>query len=170
MITKTIYNFFDPLYVDSIYNECKKLKFYSLEEYEQKFGSIGTWPGQRTEPFIRSNPIFYSYLASILKNHDIYFENYREAFAACHIRYAEDEKKDFIHKDDADTVIIYLSRTNLESGTKFYADDLKSEISCSRFVQNSAVFFKQGMAHGSFGNHGNNIDNVRMTINIFLHK
>jgi|TARA_R100000030_G_scaffold27824_1_gene20270 hypothetical protein len=169
-LIKTIYNFFNPQYIEPIYNECKKLKFYSLEEYKQKLDKKSNWPGQRTETLIRSNPFLYFYLSSILSNHNIYFENYREIFSACHVRYTEDEKKDFIHKDDADTVLIYLSQTNLESGTKFYADDHKSEILCSRFVQNSAVFFAKGISHGSFGNHGNTIDDGRMTINIFLYK
>lgn len=167
---QALYNFFNPQHIESIYNECKKLEFYFSEEYKQKFKENCNWPGQRTENLIRSNPILYSYLSSILKNYNIHFEDYREAFAACHVRYAEDEKKDWVHRDNTDTVIIYLSQTNLESGTKFYADDLETEILCSKFIQNSAIFFTQGLAHGSFGNHGNNIDDGRMTINIFLHK
>lgn len=170
MITKTIYNFFDPFYVDSIYNECKKLKFYSSEEYKEKFDPTSNWPGQRTETLIRSNPILYFYISSILKNQNIHFESYRDVFSGCHIRYGEDEKKDWVHTDPTDTILIYLSPTNLESGTKFYADDCKTEILCSKFIQNTAVLFSQGLAHGSFGNHGDNIDNGRMTINIFLFK
>ena len=71
--------------------------------------------------------------------------------------------------DETDTILIYLSPTNINSGTKFF-DSQNNEITSVQFVQNTCVFFESPLPHSSFGNHGDTIDNARMTFNIFCHK
>tara|TARA_A100001015_G_C14950754_1_gene696640 strand:- start:1195 stop:1449 length:255 start_codon:yes stop_codon:yes gene_type:complete len=78
--------------------------------------------------------------------------------------------KDWIHKDDVKSQfsgLVYLSPTNLESGTRFY-DDKENEIADIKFVQNRFVFFNGNYNHMSIGNHGTNIENGRLTLNAFF--
>ena len=85
-----------------------------------------------------------------------------------HLRLSEDFKNDFIHKDLVEyTLMIYLSETNLSSGTKLY-DDNECCTQTINFVQNRAVIFPGCVNHKSMLNYGDNIDNGRLTLNVFL--
>ena len=165
---KVIYNFFNLH--KNIYNICKKLKFYNLDDFNNNFNEQHNWPGQRTENLKRSNYTLYTHIISFLNLNNISTEHYKNIDAYCHIRLTEDNEKDWIHEDPCDTALIYLSPTNIESGTSFFADDKQTEISSVRFIQNTCIFFNQGLQHQSIGNHGQDINDARMTLNIFMYK
>ena len=60
-----------------------------------------------------------------------------------HLRLKDTNKEDFLHKDSPDStysLLVYLSETNLFSGTKLY-DDLDNEVADIKFVQNRAIIF-----------------------------
>jgi hypothetical protein len=162
---KVTYNFLNLN--QQIYALCKNLNFYTVEEYNRKFNLDETWPGKRTFELSQESPFLYIHLLSLLERNGIEIHKYKRILAHCCIRIAED--KDWIHMDESDTALIYLSPTNINSGTKFF-DSQNNEITSVQFVQNTCVFFESPLPHSSFGNHGDTIDNARMTFNIFFHK
>lgn len=165
---KVIHNFFN-LY-ENIYAISKKLEFYNCKDYKQNFKDEAHWPGKRTQNLKQCNYILYTHILSFLNLNKIDTNIYRNVDAFCHVRFSEDKDIDWVHSDPCDTALIYLSPTNLESGTSFFADDKQTEISTVKFIQNTCVFFTEGLQHRSMGNHGQNMDDVRMTLNIFMYK
>jgi|TARA_E500000318_G_scaffold17525_1_gene17783 hypothetical protein len=165
---KIIYNFFN--FPNLIYENCKKLNFYTFQEMNKIIPINGDWPGKRTLPFETENYFLHLHILSYLKLNGIDVDKYNEIYTHAHIRLAEDEEKDWIHRDDGDTALIYLSNTNLDSGTQFFADDKEHKIAKANFVQNTCVYFEKGLYHTSFGNHGHTIEDARMTLNIFMFK
>ena len=155
---------------EHIYVLCKNFTFYNQDEYNNRFNVNESWPGQRTFNLSQENPFLHIHLLSILEMNGVEINKYKDIVSHCHIRFAEDNSKDWAHVDpNMDTAIIYLSKTNLNSGTKFF-NTQNQEIASIAFVQNTCVFFEEPLLHSSFGNHGDNIDNARMTLNIFCHK
>lgn len=84
----------------------------------------------------------------------------------CHVRF-ENDRDDWIHTDKGTTILIFLSETNLESGTTFYDsnDNLTDDIG---FIQNRAVMFNGSIRHMSKKNYGTSIENGRLTVNVFI--
>ena len=105
----------------------------------------------------------------IKNNFNLVFSNYLSMDAYIHLRLKDDDVEDWIHTDTGDTMLIYLSPTNLSSGTSFYSDDEK-EITTVKFIQNCALFFNGQIKHKSLSNYGENSEDGRMTINIFCKK
>ncbi len=167
---RAFYNFLE--YPSFFYDECKKFKFYNIDEFKKKHNEQNAqwqWPGMRTSNFSDQSPFLHMHLLLCLKNSGIDIHKYKKISSYAHVRTSNDESKDWPHVDDCDTALIYLSNTNLDSGTVFLTDQ-KEEITRVNFLQNTCVFFEQGLLHSSFGNHGDTIDNARMTLNIFLFK
>lgn len=170
-------NFFDANSLQLVTNEIKKLQFYSCEnhpcdgykdvpEYQTKF------PGTRTDIIERANPLLNSFIYNCIKDTGKSFLNHRftlEQFA--HLRTEDDNEADYIHQDPVDwAYLIYLSDTNLTSGTKMYStiDSKKdAENTFIHFVQNRVVMFDSSTPHMAWNNHGQNMDNGRLTINGF---
>tara|TARA_E500000318_G_scaffold91346_1_gene89509 strand:+ start:309 stop:821 length:513 start_codon:yes stop_codon:yes gene_type:complete len=165
---KVIHNFFN--FHENIYTISKKLEFYNCNDYKQKFNDKSNWPGIRTQNLINYNYTLYTHIISFLNLNKINTNKYKEIRAFCHVRFSQDNDLDWVHTDPCDTALIYLSPTNLESGTSFFADDRQTEISTVKFIQNTCVFFTEGLQHRSVGNHGQNIDDARMTFNVFMYK
>lgn len=65
-----------------------------------------------------------------------------------HKRLDKDKNKDFIHVDPTDTALIYLSETNINSGTVFYRNvpdsDKPQLIGDVKFIQSNCVFLIKG--------------------------
>ena len=165
---KTINNFFD--FHLQIYQLCKKFDFYDKENFNARFKTKQNWPGLRTWDLSEMSPFLFLHVLSCLNKNNIDTSVYRDIKGCCHVRFERDEENDWIHRDPCDTVIIYLSDTNINSGTKFYDDTEKHEISRINFIQNTCLFFEKPLPHRSFGSHGNEIDNSRMTLNFFMHR
>ena len=161
-------NFFDNF--DLIKDHFRKIPFFKRENY--KLGpdeKMGNWPGFRTRPLIESEP----FLFNLFLKH--YYEKigYTPEFnvsAYLHVRLTEDESKDWIHVDNEisdHSALMYLSDTNLNSGTTFYNenDEIIADI---KFVKNRFVMFNGNIRHRSIGNHGTTLDNGRLTLNAFF--
>ena len=85
-----------------------------------------------------------------------------------HLRREEDNEKDFIHQDFFNfSSLIYLSKTNLNSGTYLY-DKEKNIINDFKFVKNRLIMYSSEYFHMGYGHHGTDIDNGRLTLNSFI--
>ena len=147
------YNFIPD--VDQIYNLCKnKISLYKVKDHPGHQNDITTdsWPGTRSLLLQESEPFFYLHLMHLIKKKfNLVFSNYVSIDAFIHLRLKDDNYKDWIHVDKTDTILVYISPTNLLSGTSFYSDD-EQEIASVKFVQNSAVFFNGQIKHKSISN------------------
>jgi hypothetical protein len=118
----------------------------------------------QTEPFL-----FLTILEQAQNKLGLKTELYKEIAAFVHLRTEKDDALDWIHKDQCDTILVYLSESNLNSGTTFYTDQ-EEMILDLRFLQNASVFFDGSISHKSRLNYGNSLENSRMTLNIFCYK
>ena len=85
-----------------------------------------------------------------------------------HLRLYEDENKDWIHRDDNElSGLVYLSNTNLNSGTYLY-DDNDNMINDIKFIKNRFIMYRGTMKHKAYGNYGSSIDDGRLTLNLFI--
>ena len=88
-----------------------------------------------------------------------------------HLRLSSDNSQDYIHTDnDLATLIVYLSDTNLKSGTALYPDNSDIPDTIIKAKQNRAIIFDAKKRHKSLLNYGNNIDDGRLTLNVFLNE
>ena len=160
-------------YIDQVYSSCKnKISLFKVEDHSELNNQETTdsWPGKRSLNLSEVEPFLYLQLMHLIESKfNLVLSNYKSIDAYIHLRLKEDDTKDWIHIDPTDTILIYLSPTNLFSGTSFYSDDDK-EIAAIKFVQNSAIFFNGQIKHKSVSNYGENLEDGRMTINIFCNK
>ena len=86
-----------------------------------------------------------------------------------HLRLNNSEE-DWIHTDDQwqKTLIIYLSETNLKSGTCFYENNSNIPSTTINFIKNRALLYDGNIRHMSLLNYGNSIHNGRLTLNCFI--
>ena len=168
-------NFFNNF--SQIADEFKKIQRYDYEEHpdikpklEDKSFLKYKWPGQRSEDLKKNNKFL---TALFLKEYEDKFRDFFDeklGFAIyTHLRLKDTNKEDFLHKDTPDStysLLVYLSETNLNSGTKLY-DDFDKEVADIKFVQNRAVIFDSRYTHAAVNNHGDNEDNGRLTLNVF---
>ena len=174
MINTTIIdNFFDNF--DNIKDEFKKINLYTLEE-QKKFINIEegiNWPGKRSRLLCDEN-VFLSNL--IIKE---YFDKFKGVLpqnvfhfnSVIHLRLVTDEEKDYIHTDpNLATIIIYLSDTNLKSGTALYPENSDIPDTIITAKQNRAILFDAKKRHKSLLNYGDTIENGRLTLNVFLYE
>lgn len=162
--------FYDFLpYVNDIYALSKTFDFYTQKQLEEKFGDTGQYPGTRTGDLKKHCPFLYIHILTLLQQSLRFRNKYHNITMSCNLRLEQDNSKDWIHIDSCDTALIYLSPTNLSSGTDFY-DQQENTIASAKFVQGTCVFFEQGIKHCSINNHGQDVSNGRMTINVFMEK
>ena len=172
MNTIIIDNFFSNFH--NIKNEFKKIKLYDFGEYNKMTSNNDSktiWPGKRSLYIHNENPFLFNLSLKELfeKWKDVEETPKLEFKTVLHLRLDEDEKKDFIHYDPDDlTMIVYLSKTNLNSGTAIYPDNSDEPETIVKFVQNRCVIFDSKKRHRSLNNHGTNLDNGRLTLNTFL--
>lgn len=157
-------NFFD--YHSWDYYHCmKNLPFYKLDEWQRKTGLTNqTWPGMRTESIQKIAPFLFLNVIELMRRKLEMDISYRKNVMFCHARF-ENDKPDWIHTDSGYTLLVFMSDTNLESGTGFFDknDNMVDRIS---FVHNRAILFNgQQYRHMSLKNFGDSLDNARLTIN-----
>ena len=171
-------NFFENF--DTIEKYFKDIPLYSGNEWNKKFGGNsggGYWPGSRSQHLYEANPFLWALIAKEIK------EKYSDIIswppeiidAYTHLRLNEDNEKDFPHQDldTRYTLMVYLSDTNLQSGTCFYQkagpDTVNSEpITTVNFVKNMSVLFSGNLYHKSKHNYGTDVENGRLTLNCFI--
>jgi len=167
--TLIIQNFFDNFAM--LEPEFKKVPLYNLENYPVSQRGDVNWPGFRSERLELTNPFLWQLVNKELKdkcdNQSILNGRYSMK-SVIHLRLEDDESKDMIHTDPNDlTIIVYLSKTNLKSGTSIY-DENHKETQSIKFVQNTAVLFDARQNHKCTLNYGKNIDDGRLTLNCFI--
>ena len=174
---KVVPDFLDfPL---AYYEACKTMKYYNQEDFKKLTGS-SSWsairfPGLRTDYLNKTDPIlFYAVLGYIKNKFELNLNKYKRIDGHAQVRF--DNTDDWIHKDFSDTVIIYLSPTNVESGTGFFkiiGDDGRNfqyeKIGMTNFIHNTGIYFTEGTQHSAINNHGKDINDGRLTITYFLH-
>jgi hypothetical protein len=165
-------NFFDNFC--NIKNKFSNIGFYNNNDYCKLSGKNkdeNIFPGKRSLDIFEINPFFCNL---ILKEFQLKFNNFYQGNnfnmqSYLHLRLTTDNEKDYIHTDPCThTLIIYLSETNLNSGTIIY-DNNKNPSLTINFVQNRAVIFPGNFLHMSMLNYGDNINNGRLTLNCFFH-
>jgi len=162
------FNFIPRL--DSILPEIKKIDLYNKEDFNNISKLKDNWPGFRSLPLEDSNIILYEYINSLIFNGNFLDQGVYSISSFIHLRLEEDKDKDWIHQDNHHWAgLIYLSETNYNSGTRIY-DNNKNMIIDLKFVKNSFVFYPGNYYHQGYGHHGQNIDNGRLTLNLFIDK
>jgi hypothetical protein len=159
-------NFFPNL--NLILPEVKKIKLYNLEQFHKLHHGKGNWPGYRSLPINQTNPSLYLYINHLMREKKLIPKGKYSISTFLHLRLKEDDKKDWIHKDDDDFAgLIYLSNSNPHSGTYLY-DENKNIINDIKFVQNRFVMYDGSYNHMGYGHHGSSIKDGRLTLNLFI--
>lgn len=168
------YNFLPN--VNHIYDLIKKeIPVYSFNEHPDlkiNLENNSKWPGKRSVKLNQAEKFLQFFIVETAINKFRFnISKYHYISSYVHVRLDNDNKTDFIHQDlGMDTLLVYLSPTNINSGTVFYADDQKTPITEVSFIQNISVFFNGSIYHCSKNNFGQNINDGRMTLNVFFHK
>jgi hypothetical protein len=165
-------NFFDNFHL--IENEFKKIPLYNLKKFNKKFEQQQTWPGSRSNYLNKEFPFLFNLFNKefIFKFGDIFKDINMIVDSHIHLRLKSDNVKDWIHRDSDQfiyTCLVYLSKTNINSGTYLYSED-NQVISDVKFIQNRAFFFDSRYLHLAYGHHGSSIDDGRLTLNAFYKK
>jgi hypothetical protein len=167
MIVKQVEDFIPR--IDYILPELKKIKLYDQETLNSLRETKETFPGLRSFPLVEVNIFLFEYINTLMfhnkliKPEELYFITH-----FIHLRREEDNEKDFIHQDLADLAsLVYLSQTNLNSGTYLYDTD-KNIINDFKFVKNRLVMYSSKYFHMGYGHHGTDIENGRLTLNSFI--
>jgi len=162
------FNFIPRL--DSILPEIKKIDLYNAKDFNKITKLKDNWPGFRSLPLEESNIILYDYINSLIFNKNFLEKGVYSISSFIHLRLEEDNDKDWIHQDNHDWAgLVYLSETNYNSGTHIY-DNNKNMVIDLKFVKNSCVFYPGNYYHKGYGHHGQNIENGRLTLNLFMDK
>ena len=175
---EVIDNFFNNF--DNIKDEFKKIPMYDCETYKKKQVNVSNdieylkdsfFPGLRSESFHIRNAFAFNLVMETIFNK--LNSSYGNIFldVSTHLRLAEDDAKDYVHTDPTiSTMIVYLSETNMKSGTGFYKtrEDTTPYMTVPA-IQNTAVFFPGSIPHKSLLNYGTNIDDGRLTLNGFIY-
>ena len=180
-------NFLPDNFFNTVRTEVMGLEFYDYKHHPQfikekaEHDAIGKeyklkFPGTRTDSFSsgRGNvaPLVDSLilkciesLGSSFSNRQFRYDNY------AHLRLESDKSVEYIHQDPVDfAYLLYLSETNLDSGTKMYSsidDNKDDENCCVKFVQNRLVIYDASTPHMAWGSYGTDISNGRLTVNGF---
>ena len=155
--------------LDLILPKIQEVPLYELKEYNSKFNAEDTWPGKRSQQLIIQNPILYAYVMEVvLKKVDILTNKKFTCEMFLHLRRNEDIDKDWVHKDEQTfSSLIYLNKTNLNSGTKIYTDQ-KEETADVKYVQNRFVMYDGTYNHMGYGHFGESSTDGRLTFNLFI--
>jgi hypothetical protein len=162
-------NFFDKF--NFIKDEFKKIPRYEKDDYNKMFPKEQqNWPGKRSAFILNTQPFLFNLFLKEFSKFNFDLSSHSVALHT-HLRLEKDGIKDWIHRDITSdySCIVYLSETNLNSGTYFYSEN-KEIVSDIKFVQNRAVLFDGRYLHSAYGHHGYTEDNGRLTLNSFIKK
>tara|TARA_X000001036_G_C20690132_1_gene809089 strand:- start:197 stop:736 length:540 start_codon:yes stop_codon:yes gene_type:complete len=169
-------NFLDKKSFNLINQEIKQMDFFDKDN-DVNIANDADYPGVRTEDWSVKYPLIDNYVIRLLERSGSPFTQgswVQNQYA--YLKLAKDEKNEYKHTDPYDwAYLIYMSKTNLNSGTKFFATldkekkfkPLEGEIASASFVQNRLVMFNSNIVHRSWGDYGTNFANGRLTINGF---
>ena len=116
-------NFFDPWQLKLAINEVKKIPFYDISDHPRHEQNTN-YPGTRTDDLHRVHPLLATFIIQKVSAINAgQFHSQRWDCKMCvHLRTEDDDELDYIHRDTGFdwAFLIYLSESNLKSGTKFY--------------------------------------------------
>ncbi len=159
-------NFFNDF--SMIAEHFKKIPIYTRNDFPEKKTNSEQWPGKRSENLFYLNPFICSLFLETTRS-KIGINRNLNLSLHTHLRTEDTDLSDFCHQDNCFiSGLVYLSDTNLNSGTKFYDCFDGEVISTINFVQNRAVFFSGKIWHRTFGAYGTDINNGRLTLNSFI--
>lgn len=151
--------------------EFKRIQRFDKDMFNLIFKENQNWPGSRSEFLLNKQPFLFNLFLKEFKKFNFDLSFY-DVSLYTHLRLAKDNVKDWIHSDDDSgeyTCLVYLSETNLDSGTYFYSKD-KKIVSDIKFVQNRAILFDSRYLHSAYGHYGSDVNDGRLTLNCFLKK
>tara|TARA_B100000902_G_C26894542_1_gene709060 strand:+ start:66 stop:644 length:579 start_codon:yes stop_codon:yes gene_type:complete len=147
-----------------------KPKLEEMKEKQKETGQGYFWPGARSEDLKKGNRFLTAlFLKEFEHKMGGFFHEKLSFMIYTHLRLDNDKAQDFPHKDSPDSIyslLVYLSDTNLKSGTRLY-DDVGNEVADIKFVQNRAIIFSSEYTHEAINNHGTDQNNGRLTLNVF---
>tara|TARA_R110001632_G_scaffold58688_1_gene142774 strand:- start:373 stop:900 length:528 start_codon:yes stop_codon:yes gene_type:complete len=165
-------NFFKPWELGVVEKELKKEKFYNEKNHPGN-EETARYPGTKTDLFCRVHPLLDAFIISRLDAKQTVFTSHPYSVKqVAHLRLDGDDAQEYIHQDKPFdwAYLIYMSDTNLDSGTKMY-ESLTSkkdeENIFVKFVYNRIVLFDVSVPHMAWGNHGKSFKDGRLTINGF---
>ena len=170
MIT-VIDDFLERSVLTTVIETVKKMEFSKpLPESPEYAGDSWTenYPGIRTGTLDVINPILNGYLIREIEKYGLPFTSkYFNYTLHANLRLEVDNKDDYIHQDGSDwAFLVYLSNTNLDSGTRFYLsgneDGKHADVS---FIKNRLVIFNSNIFHSSYNSHGSSLEDGRLTLN-----
>ena len=157
-------NFFPHL--PPVLEQLKARDHWTSSEHPER-PSVGNWPGKRSLNYIVSDPILTSLFINCVGQ--FFPQSFSEITLYTHWRFGSSE--DWVHVDqNICTGLVYLSETNMDSGTLFFdkkPEDGGQVILDVPFVQNRFVLFYGDPYHCSKGNYGESESNERFTMNFF---
>lgn len=166
-------NFFSKTIFNAVYERAKSLPLHTAEDHKVRYG-YGNWPGHRSFKLSEADNLFNALaFDTLVRTHPFDERHVLYGDWFIHLRGADSKDTDWIHKDmELFSVLVYLSPTNLTSGTKFYFSDTEPNkdhdtvfVKC---VQNRAVVFSANIPHLSYNNYGKDVNDGRLTLNGFL--
>jgi hypothetical protein len=166
---RQIENFFPRL--NLILSEFKKFELFDKDEYNKIKNDNFQWPGKRSLSIFETNIFLFDYVNHLMFSKNLLEPGNYDIRSFIHLRLEEDNSKDYIHKDvpwDL-AALIYLSDTNLESGTYLY-DENKNIINDIKFVNNRIILYSGDYYHKGYGHHGSSVEDGRLTYNMFIKK
>ena len=163
-----IENFFDNIY--KLLPGFKQIKRYPNNQHpDLKNAKLDKfyWPGFRSVEL--SDSPFLSLLFLKTFNEKLYYFLPEPCYYTLYTHLRLKEHNENVHTDspsDDFSMLVYLSETNLNSGTALYDKD-KQKTDVIKCVQNRAVIFDSRYNHSAVGSYGTNVDDGRLTLNAF---
>jgi len=166
-------NFFED--INEIYNYVKTLETFNSKNYPND-PNVNTakidWPGYRSNQLAGKDLWLTNKFGNAFRKHLTgLITGQFQLHMFSHLRLDEHNEADFIHNDSPHiySMLVYLSPTNLNSGTNLYNEN-DEMITSFKFVQNRAVLFSSSYKHKAINNHGTDVNDGRLTLNIFMDK
>jgi len=166
-------NFFED--INEIYNYVKTLETFNSKNYpnDPKVNTAKIdWPGYRSNQLAGEDLWLTNKFGNAFRKHLTgLITGQFQLHMFSHLRLDEHNEADFIHNDSPHiySMLVYLSPTNLNSGTNLYNEN-DEMITSFKFVQNRAVLFSSSYKHKAINNHGTDVNDGRLTLNIFMDK
>jgi hypothetical protein len=173
-------NFFNN--IENFEKSIEKIELYNLKDFNYISKKLNekhekeNWVGYRSLPFSHVNP----FLEEIVLNNfnqktNIKFDSNLKCKMHLHLRLENTKNKDWIYSNKENfhmKFLIYLSKTNYDSGTRFYSEDVDNNdiIADVKFLKNRALIFDARYRHSAYGQHGDSVENGRLTLNTFFYK
>lgn len=164
-------NFFDYNQLIYLLPYLREREHFFRNEHPEYQGIDSVWPGKRSLDIFKVEPPLACLFGNAMG--DLFPQNASADSMSLytHFRYDNNNDQDWVHQDGTPiTTIVYLSETNMNSGTQFFdAVENGNLILDVPFVQNRAVIFNGDVPHCSKCNYGTTDAGARFTMNFFSH-